>query len=111
PGCEHVHAALHIVAVDILEDPLAGGRREYRPVQRRLLPQPERLIIRVVEKPVLLDTTADLAAELVLVEPRDRHAVAIIEPVVRREVVVAVIPIASAVQIVGARGRAEADLR
>ena len=66
---------------------------------------PVRLEVRVEEQLVFLDRTAQRAAKLILVEERLIDSILVVEPLIRGEVVVPVIPVSLAVQFVRARRR------
>ena len=65
-----------------------------------LLPVPESLVVRVEEQLVLDDVAAQRRAKLILVQKRLGNSVFVVEPVVRRQRVVAVIPVRRAMKLV-----------
>ena len=86
-------------------------RAQHGGVIWRLLTQPQYFVPAVEEQFVLLDRAANVAAALVLQKVRKGYAAGIIEPVIGRPVVRAVVPEALTVELVASLWRNHADLR
>ena len=94
----------------VSEDPVARVGRENREILRHLLVRADRLVTGIEEQLVLADGSADISAELILIEEGPPDAGLVIEPVVGREVVVPVVPENLAVELVAAARRGECGL-
>ncbi len=106
---EQVHLASG-AARAVSEDSIARVGGENREILRQLLVRANGLVAGVEEELVLAYGSADIAAELVLIQERPPDAGLVVEPVVGRKMVVAVVPENFAMILVAAAGRGERRL-
>ena len=95
----------------VCEDSVQRVGRKDGPDHAGLLAIAVSLVVHIKEKLVLNDVTAERAADLVLIQKRKSHAGLVLEPVIRRRGVVAVVPIQLAMVGVRPGRRRESDLR
>ena len=110
PEREQVHLVGDAARI-VSENPVARIGSKNSKILRHLLVRADGLVAGVEEQLVLADGSADVAAELILIEERPPDAGLVVEPVVGREVVVAVVPENLAVKLVAAAGRGKRRLR